>query len=105
MPKTKLGKWSVWLIPVMFVLFYLGPSLSTTLYEGVSAGNTLFQDIGNRPLLALAMLAGFGAGVTAFVTGLVGILKQKERALLVYGSTIIGAALIVFLILEIAFPH
>lgn len=105
MPKTKLGKWSVWMIPAMFFLFYLGSTLADTLYEGVSSGNTLFQDIGNRPFLALSMLTGFGAGIAAFVTGLIGILKRKERALLVYGSTIIGAALIVFLILEIAFPH
>ncbi|MBG0788580.1 MAG: hypothetical protein H0S79_26120 [Anaerolineaceae bacterium] len=105
MPKTKLGKWLVLLVPVMIGLFYLGSSLADTLYEGVSSGNTLFQDIAKRPFLASSMLTGFGAGIAAFVTGLVGILKQKERALLVYGSTIIGAALIVFLILEIAFPH
>jgi hypothetical protein len=105
MPKTKLGKWSVWLIPVMFVLFFVGTSLTNTLYESVSAGNTIFADIIRRPALALSMLVGFGAGISAFVIGLIDIIKQKERALLVFGSTLVGAAVIVFLILEFSFPH
>lgn len=105
MPKTKLGKWSVVLIPIMFLLFYAGSSLTHSLYESISAGNTLFEDLVNRPLLASSMLLGFGAGISGFVTGLIGIIKQKERSVFVFISTIIGAALIVFLIGEFLFPH
>ena len=105
MPKTKLGKWSVILIPLMFVLFFVGSSLTNTLYEGVSAGGTILKDIISRPVLALTMLTGFAAGVTALVLGLISIIKKKERALLVYLSTLVGAGLTVFLIAEIAFPH
>jgi len=105
MPKTKLGRWSVLLIPLMFVLFFIGSSLTNTLYEGVSAGGTILKDIASRPVLALSMLIGMGAGVSALVLGLISIIKKKERALLVYLSTLVGAGLTVFLIAEIAFPH
>ena len=105
MPKTNLGKWSVGLILVMFVLLFIGSSLTDSLYESVPAGDTLFADIIGRPALALSMLVGFGAGISALVTGLISILKKKERALLVYVSTLVGAALTLFLIAEFLFPH
>ena len=105
MPKTKLGIWSVILIVVMPVLIFIGSSFTDTLYAGVSAGDTILKDIAGRPLLALTMLAGFGCGIAAFVTGLVTIIKDKERAALVFISTLIGALVILYLIAEIAFPH
>jgi len=105
MPKTKLGKWSVVLIPVMFLLFFIGFSLADSLYESVPAGDTIFKDIIGRPALAISMLVGFGAGIAALVIGLISIIKQKERALLVYLSTLVGAGLTLFLIAEFLFPH
>jgi len=105
MPKTNCGKWSVGLIFMMFVLLFVGSSLTNTLYESITAGDTIFADIISRPALALSMLAGFGAGISALVTGLISIIKQKERAVLVFVSTLVGAALTLFLIAEFAFPH
>jgi len=105
MPKSNLGKWSVGLILAMFILFVIGSSLTNSLYESVPASGTIFQDIISRPALAISMLVGFGAGISAFVTGLISIIKQKERAVLVYGSTLVGAALTLFLIAEFLFPH
>ena len=105
MPKTNLGKWSVGLIIAMFVLFFIGSSLTNTLYETVSAGSTIFADIASRPFLGISMLIGFGVGISAFVTGFIGIFKLKDRSILVYAATIIGALLIVLLISEFLFPH
>jgi hypothetical protein len=105
MPKTNLGKWSVWLVPAMVLLFFLGLSLTDTLYKGVPAGGTIWADLGSRPALALSMLAGFGAGIAAFVTGLISIIKYGERRALVFISTLVGAAVIVFLIAEFVFTH
>ena len=105
MPKTNLGKWSVGLILGMFLLFFVGMSFTNSLYETVSAGGTIIKDIGQRPALALSMLAGFGAGIAALITGLIAIIKQKERVILVYLSTLVGAALTLFLIAEFLFPH
>ncbi|MEE4194873.1 MAG: hypothetical protein V2J07_06720 [Anaerolineae bacterium] len=105
MPKTTLGKWSLILIVVMPVLLFVGTSLSGSLYEGVPAGDTLPQDILARPLLAVSMLAGFGCGIAALVTGLIAILKEKERAGLVFVSTIIGGLTTILIIGQMLFPE
>ena len=52
------------------------------------------------------MLAGMVAGILAFITdGLLAIIKQKENAVLVYISTVIGALFMLFLAGETLFPH
>ena len=104
-PKSALGWWSVGLIIVMPILFVIGSSFSGSLYESVQAGGTLLADIAARPLVGLTMLAGMAAGISGFITGLLAIVKQKEQALLVYLSTVIGGLLILFLVAELAFPH
>ena len=105
MPGNKLGRWSVGFIAVMPILFVIGSSFTSSLYESVTAGPTILADIASRPLLALTMLAGMAAGILGFITGLLAIVKQKENALLVYVSTVIGGLLILYLAGELAFPH
>jgi hypothetical protein len=105
MPKTWFGKLSIILIVAMPVLFFLGGSFTNLIYRSVPAGNTILEDIAARPALALTMLAGMLCGVLSFVSGLIAIAKQKERATVVYISTIIGALLLVFLLGEFLFPH
>ena len=104
-PSTKIGGWSIGLAVVMPILFAIGSSLTDTLYESVSSGSTILKDIAARPFLALSMLAGMAAGVASFITGLLAIIRKKERALLVYLSTVIGGILTLYLIAELAFPH
>lgn len=105
MAKTKLGMWSIGLIIAMPLFFILGTTLSSTMYDSVPAGETIWADISTRPSLSIPMLAGFASGIVAFITGLIAVLKQKERALLVYVAVIIGGALIVFLAGEVISPH
>jgi len=52
MPKTRSGKWPIWLIPIMIVLFFLGNSFTNTLYDTIQAGSTILEDIAKRPALA-----------------------------------------------------
>jgi hypothetical protein len=89
----------------MPILFMIGTSLAGSLYDSVTAGRTILADISARPILALTMLAGMAAGIAAFITGLLPIVKKNEKALLVYLSTLIGGLLIIYLIAELAFPH
>ena len=105
MPKTTLGKWSIWLMAAMLLMFFFGSSLSRSIYDSAPAGNTILEDFAGRPALALSMLAGMLSGVAAFITGLLAILRQKERALLVYASCALGAMLLVLLVGEILLPH
>jgi hypothetical protein len=104
-PGTTLGKWSVGLIVAMSILFIIGTSFTNSLYKSVPAGGTILADIAARPALALTMLAGMVAGISAFITGLLAIIRQKEHALLIYVSSSIGALLVLFLAGEILFPH
>ena len=104
-PRTTLGMWTVGLIAAMPILFVIGSSSSSSLYESVPAGRTILADVAARPILALSMLAGMVAGFTAFIVGLLAIVKKKENALLVYVSTVIGGLLTLFLVSELAFPH
>jgi hypothetical protein len=89
----------------MPILFVIGSSFTDSLYKSVPAGETILADIVARPALALTMLAGMVAGVSAFIVGLLVIVRQKENALLVHVSTVIGALLVLFLIGEIVYPH
>ena len=102
-PRTILGRWSVGLIIAMPVFFYIGFSF-VSFYDFISAGKTIPQDIIVRPGVALPMLAGMVSGVSTFITGLVSIIRKKERALLVYVATMIGGLLTLFLLGEIFFP-
>ena len=104
-PKTKLGKWSLGLAAAMLALFFIDMFFTTLLYESVPAGGTILKDIAVRPALALTMLSGMVSGISAFVTGLIAIIRQKERAILVYGATLIGALLIIFLLGEFISSH
>jgi len=103
-PKTILGRWSVALIVAMPIFIYIGMSF-VDFYAGVPAGRTIPQDIFVRPGVALPMLVGFTSGIIAFITGLATIIKNRERSILVFVSTIIGALLILYLAGEIIFPH
>lgn len=105
LPKTIFGRWSLGLILAMPVLFFIGMSFSTLLYKSVPAGGTILKDIAVRPALALTMLAGMVSGILAFVIGLIAVIRQKERALLVYGATLVGALPILFLLGELLSPH
>ena len=105
MPKTKLGLWSLILVIVMPILLLVGTSLSGSLYEGVPSGNDLLQDITARPLLALSILAGFACGAAAAVTGLIALLKEKDRAVLVYITTFIGVVTTILILGQMIFPE
>ena len=105
LPTTVLGKWSLGLIIAMPILFVIGTSFVDTLYQNVPAGGTIIKDIAARPALSLPMLAGMAAGISAFITGLLAIVRKKDPAITVYVATIIGCFLIVFLAGEVLSPH
>lgn len=104
-PNSKLGLLSVLLIITMPILFAIGSSLADSTYAQVAAGDSIMQDIASRPALAITMLTGMVAGVSAFITGVLAVFRKKERSILVYLSTFLGAGLILFLVAEFIAPH
>jgi len=99
-PKTLLGKWSVGLIIIFFLLFAAFIFL-------VASG----QEDGLFTNLTFA-IAG-GAAVLAFFAGIIGIIRSKERSVLVFLATAIGFLAItgdllthlLFALGEILFPY
>jgi predicted Abi (CAAX) family protease len=98
LPKTSLGKWSVGLIAA-FILF-LALFLILVAF-GQRGGETFFSNL----LLTVPMLLAGTCGVAAFVTGLIGIIKSKERSILVYLAIFIGFEIMVFGLGEFLVPH
>jgi hypothetical protein len=103
MPKSKPGKWSVILIIAMPIFFLLGRLSKSVFYLSVSSGETIIEDILRRPVLALLMLGGMGSGIAAFVTGLLAIVREKDRGLLVIISAVLGMLTLFLVVGEIAF--
>lgn len=104
LPQTILGKWSVLLIVAIPIFFYIGISF-VGFYESVPAGKTIPHDIVARPGVALPMLAGLVCGIAAFFTGIIGIIKKKDRSILIFLSTALGFLMLLWCLAEILFPH
>jgi len=98
MPKTILGKWSVRLIIVFFLLFETHRLL---VISGQRGGATFFSN----PLLAIPGLLMVISGIAAFFAGMTTIIKNKERAVLVFIATVIGFFILIFCLGEIILPH
>ena len=103
-PKSHLGKLSVVLIVLVPVFFYIGMSF-VDFYESIPAGRTIPQDIILRPGIALPMLAAFISGIAAFFAGAIGIIRKKDRSILVFLSTALGFFVLLWCLAEILFPH
>lgn len=103
-PKTSLGKWSLGLIILVPIFFYLGMILSDY-YSPTSAGNTILEDLMTRPLVSISMLSGFFAGISAFFCGIIDIIKKKDYSIIIIISTILGFLVLFWVIAEIISPH
>jgi len=79
LPKTSLGIWSVGLTIAFILLFFL---------IGVLTG---FDPFGFNPILAVIFKITFASAPTAIlVTGLISMIKRKERSLVVLLSMLVG---------------
>jgi flagellar biosynthesis protein FliQ len=93
------------------VLFILLHSYINPCQQKTKAGNTIFIVLHRRycqladRALALTLIAAMVSGISALITGLIAVTRQKERSPLVYIAIIIGALLMLFLAGEVLFPH
>ncbi len=89
LPQSRLGKWSVGLAVAFIALMTLPWFLSRIISEriGIPFGFTF----GISAILS---------GIAALVTGLISVLKQRERAVLVFLAMLMGLFALVFIIGE-----
>ena len=104
-PKTKLGKSSAWLIVAFAVCFVAFLTIYAS-SRGQSGG--LWLPWYRGLLLTLIFSPAQPLGIAAFITGLISILRSKERSVAVrlavfFGS--FGVLGLIFWILLVTFPH
>ena len=95
LPKTSLGRWSVGLGAAFILVFVLSGVL--TALGGVS--------VGPAPVGPIAGVALGVSGIAALVTGLISIIKSKERSILVFVAVVAGLFCLFFFLGEFLFPH
>jgi len=84
LPKSTLGRWSVCLA-IAFVLFFVLAGVLSDL-----AGIALLGP-GFNPVLAVILTIVFvGISGAAFVTGLISVIKNRERSVLVFVSMVVS---------------
>jgi hypothetical protein len=99
LPTTTLGKWTVGLIISLILFFLLAIAIIILAHQ--TGGETFTA----KNYIAIPMLLVVMSGVSAFITGLIAILKYKERTLLVFLATFIGLNVLIFLLGEFLVPH
>ncbi len=97
-PSTFLGSWSIRLIVFSLLVFIVFYSLVAS---GQRGGDTFFSNLA----LAITMLIAAILAVSSFSTGIIGIIRNRERAIFVYISTVIGFFVLLYGLAEIIFPH
>lgn len=102
LPTTNLGKWSIGLAIASFLL------LAVFLIEvalGLRGGDTLdFSDLSQLGPAIPILLAGVSF-VSALVTGLIGIVKDRERSVLVFLAAAMGLFVLLLVLGEFLAPH
>lgn len=96
---------SVPIISFLVVLagFVISTISANTIYANVSSADTLISDFSTRPLVSIPMMLAGLAALVAVVTGLVAIIKFKEKSLLVWIATIISSLLVLMTVAELIF--
>jgi hypothetical protein len=91
LPATTLGKWSIGSSIGVFIFLFLNPLI-------ISLSNLIVgKDLsGNQYLLSMigALLVGFSTA--AFVTGVISMIKFKERSILVILATLFNFVYLMF---------
>lgn len=97
LPTTTLGKWSFGLVIAAFLCYAV---FLVEIASGFRGGDTWTWDWPTIPVLL--------AGVFIFssmVTGIIGIVKSRERSALIILATAIGLFFVLLVLGEFLFPH
>jgi hypothetical protein len=97
-PKTKLGKWSAWIIVAFAVSVGVFPAIYFSQWGGVTSFGSL----------VIALVPASPLGIAAFITGIISIIRGKEQSIAVRLAVVFGSLSLfgfVVWILLITFPH
>ena len=97
-PKTRSGKLSAWLLVTLAVLMGV---FRINVLLGQRGGDTFFSN----PSLAIPILLAGISGIAAFITGLISIIREKERSISVYLAVAVGLIVLIVVLANIISPH
>jgi len=98
LPKSYPGKWSIGSLAA-FVVFFV--TFQLLVASGQRGGETFFSNL----VLTIPILLAGAAGVLSFLTGIIGVIRNRERSILVFLAMLVGLFVLLFSIGEVAFPH
>jgi len=98
LPRSALGRWSVGLLAAFAVFF---AAFELLVASGQRGGETFFSNLA----LTIPILLAGTSGVLTFLTGLIGVVRNRERSILVFLAMLVGFFILLFSIGEVAFPH
>jgi len=98
LPKSRLGKWAVYLI-ITFILLMVVFQLLVA--SGQRGGETFLDNL----LLTIPMFLAGICGISALITGLISVIRSKERSILVFLASLLGLCVLGFVLGEIIVPH
>ena len=97
-PSTTLGRFALLAMAAFLGLMAL---FAVLVASGQRGGEQFFDNL----VLTLPVLVAFASAVSAALAGAVAVVTRGERSVAVIGATIIGLAVLIFGVMEIAFPH
>ena len=100
LPKSSLGRWSVGLAAAFILLFVL----LQTFYAYVHR-NPVPNPAPPSPVILMGVVADYISGIGSFVTGLISIIKSKERSILVFLVVAVCFFALIWLLGEVLIPH
>ena len=92
LPTSTWGKWSIWMT-LAFFLFIASFFIAVAI---INPAGKHYQHFFDNLWLAIPLLLAATSGTAAFVTGLIGMIFKRERAILVLTSSILGLLVTIF---------
>ena len=96
LPKSSLGRWSVVLAAAFILLFVILQIFYTSVHR-----NPVTNPGSPSPFILIGVVAEYISGIASFVTGLISLIKRKERAILVFLVVAVGSFVLLFLVGEL----
>jgi len=92
-PKTVLGKWTMglFLASILLMIFVI-----LSIASGQNGGATIFDNL----LISIPMISVAISTIASFFTGIISIIRKKERCIFVFISTTIGFLVLLIIVGE-----
>ena len=97
LPKTSLGKWSVGLTGALVVFF-----VSLRVFYAYVHRNPVPDPGPPSPFIFIVVVAEYASGIGALLTGLVSLIKSKERSILIFLVVAAGILALIWLLGELS---